>query len=74
LALYVTIKRSNLRYWRQKAGLTQKELAHLAGLREATISNIETENVDVCITTAMKLAIICNCAIEDLFEFDIRRR
>lgn len=74
MALDVTIKRCNLRYWRQKAGYTQRELAVLAGVRESTVSDIERLESEPKITTAIKLATLCNCTLDDLYEFDIRRR
>lgn len=37
----MTPARNNIRYYRKKAGLTQKELAKISGVSESTITNLE---------------------------------
>lgn len=74
MALDVSIKCCNLRYWRQKAGYTQKELAKLAGISDSRISEYEREERYMTFITAAKIAYLCQCSIDDLYEIEIRRR
>lgn len=63
--------KNKLKEYRQKAGLTQTELAKEIGSSKNTISSIETGQF--C-PTAYLAALLCaalDCKFEDLFYFDI---
>jgi DNA-binding XRE family transcriptional regulator len=73
MAVEVRVTKCKLRDLRLAAGYTQEQLARLAGVAKARISEYEKEPIDVHISTAIKFCIIFNCSLDDLFEFDIRR-
>ncbi len=49
-------RRYDLRTARQRAGLTQEQLARLAGLRQSFVSKLETGGVDPRLSDAQELA------------------
>lgn len=53
---------------RQAAGLTQQELADLAGVSQATISLVEVRGIVPRVDTAIALADALACEVGDLFE------
>ena len=55
-----------LRVWRQYRGLTQTELAKAAGLKQSTISGIETGKNKGDVGTLRALADVLNVQIDDL--------
>lgn len=75
MALEIRILRCNLRYWRQKAGYTQDELARLAGVSSGTrISEYERLEKTMSLNTALKLVYVCRCKLDDLYDYEIIRR
>lgn len=58
----------NLRYAREKAGLTQRQLAERAGVPQSTIGRIECGLVDPRISTLDRLLKVCG------FELDVTMR
>ena len=57
--------------YRERAGLSQGELATAVGVSRQTINAIERERYDPSLGLAFKLAAYFQCQIEDLFEPDI---
>ncbi|GEM_PF-1229525 len=53
-----------LRYARRRAGLTQRELAGLAGMPQAAVGRIETGRVTPRVDTLTRLLGLCGCSLE----------
>lgn len=62
--------KNNLKVYRQKAGLTQTQLADAVGSSKNTISSIETGQFCPTAYLAALLCIALECKFEDLFYFD----
>ena len=62
--------KNNLKELRIKQGISQNKLAEAVGTTKRTIYAIETENQDIRISLAQKLAAYFSCSIDDLFEFN----
>jgi len=62
--------KNNLKELRLKQGVSQTALAQAVGTTKRTIYAIETENQDIRISLAHKLATSLGCGIEDLYEFE----
>ncbi|MCL2045218.1 MAG: helix-turn-helix domain-containing protein [Oscillospiraceae bacterium] len=62
--------KSKLKELRNKHGLSQGELAEAVGTTRRTIYSIESEDRDIHISLAYKLAAKLNCSIDDLFYGD----
>jgi len=62
--------KNNLKEIRNKRCLSQSALAEAVGTTKRTIYAIETENQDIHISLASKLASYLECGIDDLFIFD----
>jgi putative transcriptional regulator len=62
--------KNRLKELRNKHGLSQAALAEAVGTTKRTIYSIETENKDIHISLAHKLAVAFNCGIDDLFLFE----
>lgn len=60
---------NRLKEYRSRLGINQTELGRRAGVSRQTISLIEREDYSPSVTLALKLAKICNAAVEDLFEY-----
>lgn len=58
---------NNLRQIRTRLGLSQQELAHLAGVTRQTISGVEAGLYAPSATVALRLARALGCRVEDLF-------
>ncbi|MBQ8260085.1 MAG: helix-turn-helix transcriptional regulator [Clostridia bacterium] len=63
--------KNNLKEYRQKAGLTQTQLAEKIGSTKNTISSIETRQFCPTAYLAALLCIALNCKFEDLFYLDL---
>jgi len=50
--------KSRVRYYRQEAGITQKELAKIAGVTRQTINSLENGTYNPSLTLAYKITII----------------
>lgn len=54
--------------WRKSVGLTQSELAAAAGIRPATVSDIESGKIDPRLSTLKALAKALKLGIEDIVD------
>lgn len=59
----------NLRYIREKQGLTQDDLAHMCEVKQANIAMIE-KNKTCSIKMAIKIADTLNVSLDELFGRD----
>ena len=64
------ILKNNLKYVRQKKGLTQEELSTNVGVSRQTIISIERYRYKPSLELAMKIAEKLNVKIEKLFFFE----
>ena len=62
--------KNNLKSYRQKAGLTQTQLAEMVGSSKKTISSIETSQFCPTAYLAALLCIALDCKFEDLLYFE----
>lgn len=62
--------KNKLKEYRQKAGVTQTQLAEMVGSSKNTISSIETSQFCPTAYLAALLCIALECKFEDLFYFD----
>jgi len=62
--------KNNLKELRLKSGVSQTALAEAVGTTKRTIYSIETENQDIRISLAHKIATYLGCGIDDLYEFE----
>ena len=53
---------------REKAGVTQKELARRLKVRQSTISRMERENANLTLTTLKKVAKALDCSVHQLIS------
>ena len=60
---------SNLKKYRQLAGLTQEELAQRVGVRRETIVRLEVAKYNPSLKLAMDIANVFGCTVEELFQF-----
>lgn len=56
-----------LRAWRTRAGLTQAELADLAGVSRKTVNTVENGVFVPSTALALEMAHVLGCTVEDLF-------
>ena len=61
---------NRLKEHRSKLGMNQTELGKLAGVSRQTISLIERGDYSPSVTLSLKLAMICNVKVEDIFEYE----
>mgnify|MGYP000659765067 FL=1 len=61
---------NNLKVWRAKADVTQKELADAVEVSRQTINAIERGRYDPSLELAFALADFFECSIEDIFDPD----
>ena len=62
---------TNVIYYRNKAGLSQKELADRSGLHRTYISAIERERRSIALDNIEKIATALDIEARDLFETDM---
>lgn len=62
--------RSELKKYRQLAGLTQEELAVMVGARRETIIRLESAKYNPSLKLAVDIARAVGAHIEDVFVFD----
>jgi putative transcriptional regulator len=60
--------KNDLRARRDRAGLSQADLAGAVDVTRQTINSIERERYDPSVELAFKLAAFFDCRIEDLFD------
>jgi len=59
---------NRLREWRQRAGLTQQQLADRAGIQRQTVGGIESGRYGPGVEVGLRLAAALACDLEDLFQ------
>jgi len=69
-ATAVVILGANVRRVRQRAGLTQADLAQRAGLAQPAISLIEAGQANPTVQTLQQLADALGCPLADLLKVD----
>lgn len=57
-----------LKEYREKKGLTQKELAEMVGVRRETIVHLENNKYNPSLELAMTLAMVFEVSVEVLFK------
>ena len=62
--------KNNLKKLRLERGYTQSWLAQAVGTTKKTIYAIETQDQDIHISLAHKLAVILGCSMDDLYTFE----
>lgn len=62
--------KNNLKEMRNRRCMSQTALAKAIGTTKRTIYAIETENQDIHISLAHKLAACLGCGVDDLFVYD----
>jgi len=62
--------RNHLKAERARRGLTQEQLANMAGVTRKTINSIETGRFVPSTTLALKLARVLGSRVEALFELE----
>lgn len=60
---------SNLKKYRQEAGMTQEELANIVGVRRETIGRLESALYNPSLKLAVDISRALNTPIENLFIF-----
>lgn len=60
---------NNLKMYRAKLGVNQKDMGQLVGVSRQTISLIERGDYSPSIVLALKLAEACHVKVEDLFSY-----
>ena len=61
---------NHLKEYRAKINVNQHEMGQLVGVSRQTISLIERGDYSPSVTLALKLAMICNVKVEDIFEYE----
>lgn len=69
-----TLQGNQLKKWRDRRNLTQKQLAMKIGCQRMTISRIEQEKQKPSLELAYSLANALDLKIEDLFLFENKER
>ena len=59
-----------LKALRARLGVNQQELGKLIGASRQTVSLIERGDYSPSVTLALKLAKVCNCTVEEIFEYE----
>jgi DNA-binding XRE family transcriptional regulator len=66
----VSTLNTRVREYREKASISQNELAKLVGVRRETIVHLENGKYNPSLKLAMDIARIFNTTVENLFEFN----
>lgn len=64
------VLRNNLKQIRTRLGMSQQDLANLAGVTRQTISGVESGQYAPSTTISLRLAKALGCQVEDLFWFE----
>lgn len=64
----MVLKKNKLKDYREKAGLTQEQLADVINVSRQTIISIERNKFVPSLEVAINLAKLFRCRIEDLFD------
>ncbi len=62
--------RNNLKSIRTRLGMSQQDLANLAGVTRQTISGVESGQYAPSVAITLRLAKVLGCQVEDLFWFE----
>lgn len=62
--------RNNLKSIRTSLGMSQQDLANLAGVTRQTISGVESRHCAPAVAMKLRLASALGCHVEDLFWFE----
>ncbi|MCM0650023.1 helix-turn-helix transcriptional regulator [Clostridium swellfunianum] len=60
---------TRIREYREKASISQNELAKLVGVRRETIVHLENGKYNPSLKLAMDISKVFNTTVENLFEF-----
>lgn len=60
--------KNNLKVWRAKKDITQKELSKKVGVSRQTINAIETGRYDPSLELALKISNYFNTEVEEIFQ------
>ena len=60
---------NRLKEYRAKLGVNQQEMGKLVRTSRQTISQIERGDYSPSVTLALKIAKVCGCTVEDIFEY-----
>ena len=63
--------KNNIREFRQKKGLTQRDLARLVGCSKNTIYSLETYQFSPSAYLAFLLCTVLDCSFDDLFYLSL---
>ena len=61
--------KNHLKEYRARLDVNQQEMGKLVGVSRQTISQIERGDYSPSVTVALKLAKVCDSAVEDIFEY-----
>lgn len=61
---------NRLKEYRARIGVNQQEMGQLVDVSRQTISLIERGDYSPSVTLALKIAKVCNAAVEDIFEYE----
>lgn len=61
---------NHLKEYRSNLNLNQQEFGRLAGVSRQTISLIERGDYSPSVTLALKIAKLCDVAVEDIFIYE----
>jgi DNA-binding XRE family transcriptional regulator len=65
----VSVLNTRIKEYREKASISQNELAKLVGVRRETIVHLENGKYNPSLKLAMDIARVFNTTVESLFEF-----
>ena len=60
---------NHLKEYRARLGVNQQEMGKLVQTSRQTISQIERGDYSPSVTLALKIAKVCNCTVEEIFEY-----
>lgn len=60
---------NHLKEYRARLGVNQQEMGRMVQTSRQTISQIERGDYSPSVTLALKLARVCDCKVEDIFEY-----
>ncbi|MEE1304432.1 MAG: helix-turn-helix transcriptional regulator [Agathobacter sp.] len=61
---------NKLKEYRALLGVNQQEMGTMVGTSRQTISQIERGDYSPSVTLALKIAKVCNVAVEDIFTYE----
>lgn len=62
--------KNNIKLFRKELGLTQEDIANKTSVTRQTINAIENNKYNPTLELAMKLAVIFNTSVEEIFQLD----